>query len=68
MHHVSLDLAVDFDAKRVGGTATLDIARQPAAKQIVLDSKGLEIAAISDSSGEALQHQVGASDANLARR
>ncbi len=27
--HVALDLAVDFDAKRVGGTATLDIDRKP---------------------------------------
>ena len=65
VHHVSLDLTVDFDAKRVGGSATLDIDRQPAAKQIVLDSKGLEIEAIADASGEALQYQVGASDANL---
>ncbi len=28
VHHVALDLAVDFDAKRVGGTATLDIERK----------------------------------------
>src|SRR5918997_3575152 len=43
VHHLSLDLTVDFDARRVGGTATLDIDRQPAAKQVILDSKGLGI-------------------------
>src|SRR5687767_3160450 len=37
--HVALDLAVDFAARRVGGTATLDIQKQPNAKQIVLDDK-----------------------------
>ena len=37
VHHVALDLSVDFDAKRVGGTATLDIDRKPDAKEIILD-------------------------------
>ena len=41
--HVALDLDVDFDAKRVGGTATLDIEAKPGAKEIILDDKGLEI-------------------------
>src|SRR4051794_40351977 len=35
--HVALDLTVDFDAKRLSGTATLDIERKPDAKEIVLD-------------------------------
>jgi leukotriene-A4 hydrolase len=65
VHHVSLDLAVDFNAKRVGGTATLDIDRKPEAKEIVLDNKGLEIEAITDGEGQPLQHKVGASDPNL---
>ena len=65
VHHVALDLAVDFTAKRVGGTATLDIDRKPDAKEIILDDKGLEIEAITDGSGEPLQYKVGASDANL---
>ena len=39
--HVALDLTVDFNAKRVGGTATLDIQKRPDAKEIVLDSRGL---------------------------
>jgi aminopeptidase N len=65
VHHVSLDLTVDFEAKRVGGTATLDVDRRPDARQIILDSKGLEIAEVTDASGEPLQYQLGASDANL---
>ena len=65
VHHVALDLAVDFDAKRIGGTATLDIERKPEAKEIILDDKGLEIQSIADGSGEPLSWKVGASDANL---
>src|SRR5918998_1464854 len=55
VHHVSLDLGVDFAARRVAGTATLDIERRPDAKQIILDDKGLEIEAIADAAGEPLQ-------------
>ncbi|HEU5286215.1 MAG TPA: M1 family metallopeptidase [Sphingomicrobium sp.] len=65
VHHVALDLAVDFDGKRIGGTATLDLDRRPGAKEIVLDDKGLEIQAITDGKGEPLGWKVGAADANL---
>ena len=63
--HVALDLAVDFEAKRVGGTATLDLDRKPDAKEIILDDKGLEIASIADGAGQPLQWKVGAADENL---
>ncbi len=62
--HVALDLAVDFETKRVGGTATLDIQSKPGATEIVLDSKGLEIASISDSEGQ-LKWQLGPADPQL---
>ena len=65
VHHVALDLAVDFNAKRVGGTATLDIGRKPGAQQIILDDKGLEIASITDGGGEPLPWKVGAADEKL---
>ena len=65
VHHVALDLAVDFTAKRVGGTATLDIDRKPDAKEIILDDKGLEIASIADGNGQPLDYKVGAVDAKL---
>src|SRR5438552_15131280 len=51
VYHVALDLNVDFEAKRIGGVATLDIDRKPDAREIILDDKGLEISSISDGSG-----------------
>lgn len=65
VHHVALDLNVDFEAKRIGGIATLDIDRKPDAKEIVLDDKGLEIENIADGSGQPLQWKVGAADPKL---
>ena len=63
--HVALDLAVDFSTKRLSGTATLDIQARPGASEIVLDDKGLEIAAITTSDGKPLAYRVGANDAIL---
>jgi leukotriene-A4 hydrolase len=60
--HVALDLALDFAAKRVGGTATLDLQAQPGAQEIVLDTKGLEIQSVADAAGRALQWSLGAGD------
>jgi aminopeptidase N len=65
VHHVALDLNVDFDAKRIGGTAILDIDRKPDAKEIVLDDKGLEIESITDGSEQPLEWKVGAADPKL---
>ncbi|MBE1299531.1 MAG: aminopeptidase [Alteromonadaceae bacterium] len=42
--HVSLDLAVDFDAKQLKGSATLDVERvEPTANQLILDTRELSI-------------------------
>jgi leukotriene-A4 hydrolase len=57
--HVALDLTLDFEAKSVGGTATLDVLAEPEADTIVLDSDGLEIASIADADGNALPFTVG---------
>ena len=65
VYHVALDLNVDFDAKRIGGTATLDIDRKPDAREIVLDDKGLEIESITDGSEQPLDYKVGAADPKL---
>src|SRR5678815_3901553 len=62
--HVALDLGVDFDTKRVSGTATLDIDRKPGAKEIILDDKGLEIQSITDGA-KPLQYKVGTSSEEL---
>jgi aminopeptidase N len=63
--HVALDLAVDFDARRIGGTAALDIDRKPDAKEIVLDDNGLEIQSITDGDKHPLAFKVGAKDPDL---
>lgn len=60
--HVALDLDADFDARRMAGTATLDIEAAPGATEIILDSKGLEIEAITDAAGARLEHAFGAGD------
>ena len=63
--HVTLDLNVDFDTKRIGGTAILDIDRKPDAKVLVLDDNGLEISGIADGSRQALPFTIGPKDPNL---
>ncbi len=60
--HVALDLNLDFDAKRIGGMATLDIVAKPDAKEIILDDKGLEIEAVTDEAGNPLSYKVGVHD------
>ena len=63
--HVALDLAIDFNARRIGGTASLDIDRQPDASQIILDDKGLDIKSVTDGSGRKLDWTVGAVNKDL---
>jgi len=61
--NVDLDLALDFDAKRVSGTAALDVIAEPNVSEVVLDSKGLSVAKVTDAAGKALEYRVGANDA-----
>ena len=62
--NVDLDLALDFDAKRVAGTAALDVIASPGVRQVILDSKGLEIAGVEDEGGNPLKFELGAEDAD----
>jgi aminopeptidase N len=62
--HTALDLNADFEAKRFTGTATLDLQTAPDAREIVLDSKGLEIRKVTDLRGRALPFALGAADAD----
>jgi aminopeptidase N len=66
--HVALDLAFDFAAKSVGGTATLDIDRRPEARDIVLDSDGYQVNAVTDvATGAPLSFAYGAGNEALGR-
>jgi len=63
--HVALDLKTDFAAKRLDGTATLDLVRAPGSTSVVLDTKGLIIHQIADGSGRKLDWSYGPTDPNL---
>ena len=66
--HVALDLAFDFAAKAVAGTATLDIDRRPDARQIILDSDGYMVRAVTDAvTGAPLAFAYGAENQALGR-
>ena len=60
--HVALDLDADFAARRMAGTATLDLQAAQGAQEIVLDSKGLEIQQVTDAEGRPLQYALGEGD------
>ena len=60
--HVSLDLALDFEGRSVGGKAMLDVMAQPDAKEIVLDDNGLVIDSIADEAGTPLDYEKGDDD------
>jgi leukotriene-A4 hydrolase len=59
--HIALDLELDFDAKRVGGTATLDVLAAAGASELVLDSQLLEVTSVTDEAGNRLPYVVNAS-------
>ncbi|MFL5382600.1 MAG: M1 family metallopeptidase [Longimicrobiaceae bacterium] len=63
--HVELDLTTDFGAKRLGGTATLNVQAAPGAREIVLDTKNLAIARVTDAAGQPLRWTLGAVDSIL---
>ncbi len=44
--HLDLDLTVDFEARRLRGTATLSLERAPGAGELRLDTRQLEVAAV----------------------
>ena len=57
--HLSLDLAVDFEAKKLNGSATLKFERKDGAKELRLDAHGLDIQKVTDQSGAELAFKVG---------
>lgn len=59
--HIGLDLAMDFEAKTIGGTATLDVLAADGASEIILDSNGLRVSAVTDEAGKGLEFTLGES-------
>ena len=59
--NVDLDLTADFVAKRLSGTATLAVDAKPGVGSIILDTRDLTIAAITDGAGHPLRYTLGKS-------
>lgn len=57
--HVALDLELDFAARAVRGTATLDVLARPGVGEVVLDSDGLVIESVTNAAGKPLGWTVG---------
>lgn len=53
VRHVALDLAADFERRVLSGTATLDVQARPDAREIVLDTRDLEIVSVRTEAGPA---------------
>lgn len=66
--HVALDLNLDFAARAVAGTATLDIAAAPGATEVRLDTQDLTVSRVTDGSNRALPFELGAAEAGVAGR
>jgi aminopeptidase N len=62
---VALDLAADFAAKTLAGTATLTLARTGSASTLILDTADLTIVTVTDAAGRRLAHTLGPKDAVL---
>jgi leukotriene-A4 hydrolase len=68
IHHLDLDVTVDFDAQRLTGRATFALDRTtPGATTFVLDTWDLDIKAVVGPDGAALEHELGDADPLLGR-
>jgi len=65
--HVALDLRADFTRKVLEGSATLTLQAAPDARDVVLDTRGLEIQGVADVSGATLPWALGPADPILGR-
>jgi len=65
--HLSLDLTVDFEARVLVGTAALDLTGC-SGDVLDLDTRGLEIASVTDGDGAPLSWTVGEDDEILGQR
>jgi len=64
---VALDVRADFTRKVFEGSATLTLQVAPGARDVVLDTRGLEIQSVADAKGAALTFSFGPDDPILGR-
>ncbi|MEX0891068.1 MAG: M1 family metallopeptidase [Gemmatimonadota bacterium] len=65
--HLDLELVADFQARRLSGTATLDLERGEGGRHVTLDTRDLDIHEVTGPEGRALEYTLGASDPVLGR-
>lgn len=59
VRHVDLRLYVDFDQHALEGAATLDLARSAGSRELVLDTRDLDIRNVTTAAGDALRWTLG---------
>ncbi|HEX6198624.1 MAG TPA: M1 family metallopeptidase [Thermoanaerobaculia bacterium] len=68
VRHLTLDLDVDFESRRLSGRASLDLDRHdPDATELVLDTWGLDVEGVSLDDGEPAGFELGDADPALGR-
>lgn len=65
--HLDLDIEVDFESKRIRGTATYTIERKGAGNVIIFDTRNLDILDVTTDGGDSLGFQLGENDPILGR-
>jgi aminopeptidase N len=67
VRHLALDLDVDFDRKRLTGSATLDIETSAGARELVLDTHGLVVERVTFGDGTPTTFAIGDSSPHLGK-
>jgi leukotriene-A4 hydrolase len=65
--HLDLNIDVDFEAKRIQGTATYTLNNRTGDSTVIFDTKSLDIIAVRTPEGDSLPFTVGEKDAILGR-
>ncbi|MFN8397157.1 MAG: M1 family metallopeptidase [Bacteroidia bacterium] len=60
--HLDLDIEVDFEAKRIRGTATYTVDRKGGGNAIIFDTRNLDIIDVTTPTGDSLSYNLGEND------
>ena len=67
IRHLRLDLDVDFESRRLSGTATLDLDRHSNATEVVLDTWRLDVEEVLDGKGAPARFELGPDEGQFGR-
>jgi aminopeptidase N len=67
IQHLHLDLKVDFESQKLSGSAELTLRRSDDAKELYLDTNGLDIFSVTTPEGANLKWEFGKRNAKLGR-